>query len=159
MYTHSRYHCLHLSQPTVATTVSKNMTEICANITEMESLNTTIDWVSLSANACRQHGGDAIGDGCDTPFYVADVFFLSVLLFLGTFGVAVTLKDFKMTSIFPTAVRQLVSDFAVLLSIIIFVLIDMGLGVNTPKLMVPDKFQVRDYNYTTNSCIRCILHT
>nr|BAU71495.1 putative sodium-driven chloride bicarbonate exchanger [Phreagena okutanii] len=126
---------------TVATTAYKNLTEICANITDMESLNNTIDWITLSANSCREYGGDAIGDGCVEHHYVPDVFFLSILLFLGTFGVAVTLKDFKMTTIFPTAVRQLVSDFAVLLSIILFVLIDMGLGINTPKLLVPDKFQ------------------
>lgn len=79
---------------------------------------------------------------CADSGFIPDVFFLSVLLFLGTFFVAVTLKDFKQSSIFPTFVRQLVSDFAVLISIIVFVVVDILIGINTPKLRVPDKFQV-----------------
>lgn len=79
---------------------------------------------------------------CADSGFIPDVFFLSVLLFLGTFFVAVTLKDFKQSSIFPTFARQLISDFAVLISIIVFVVIDILLGINTPKLIVPDKFQV-----------------
>lgn len=108
----------------------------------MEGMNRTIDWMSLNSSQCRAWGGDAIGDGCDAPHYVADVFFFSILLYLGTFGVAVVLKDFKMTTLFPTFVRQLISDFAVLLSIILFVVIDILVGINTPKLIVPEKFQV-----------------
>ena len=60
-------------------------------------------------------------------------------------GVAIVLKDFKLTTIFPTFVRGLISDFAVLLSIILFVVIDIVCGLPTPKLTVPDKFQVCGY--------------
>lgn len=128
------------STPAV-TTVSKNLTEICTNISNYEALNNTLDWLSFGGPECRSWGGDAIGDGCDPPHYAPDVFFFSILLYLGTFGVAVILKDFKMTTLFPTFVRQLISDFAVLLSIILFVVIDIVVGVNTPKLVVPEKFQ------------------
>ena len=38
------------------------------------------------------YGGKTLGDGCYPKHYVSDVFFLSILLFLGTFGVAVVLK-------------------------------------------------------------------
>ena len=124
---------------TTVSTVSKNLTEICANIS---SSNETIMWADLNATDCIAKGGDTIGDGCNPPHYVADVFFFSVLLFLGTFGIAVALKDFKMTTIFPKFARQLISDFAVLLSIILFVVIDILVGINTPKLLVPEKFQV-----------------
>ncbi|KAH3715008.1 sodium bicarbonate cotransporter 3-like [Dreissena polymorpha] len=77
---------------------------------------------------------------CKSAPYIPDVFFFSVLLFLGTFGLAVTLKDFKAATVFPTFVRQLISDFAVLLSIIIFVVVDIVCKLPTPKLTVPDKF-------------------
>ncbi|XP_045168202.1 electrogenic sodium bicarbonate cotransporter 1-like isoform X6 [Mercenaria mercenaria] len=126
---------------TPVSTVTRNLTEICANITYKESMNETIDWLNLNATECVDNGGLSIGDGCNPPHYVADVFFFSVLLFLGTFGIAVALKDFKMTTIFPTFVRQLISDFAVLLSIILFVVIDILVGINTPKLLVPEKFE------------------
>lgn len=128
-----------VASSTPMTTLSRNLTEICENITHMESMNKTINWDN--ATECVDFGGYTIGDGCNPPHYVADVFFFSVLLFLGTFGVAVVLKDFKMTTIFPTFARQLISDFAVLLSIIIFVVIDILVGINTPKLLVPEKFE------------------
>ena len=75
---------------TVATTLDpRNLTAICDNIS---ALNTSIEWSVLSANACITWGGELLGDGCYPPHYVSDVFFLSILLFLGTFGVAVVLK-------------------------------------------------------------------
>lgn len=40
-------------------------------------------------------------------------------------------------------VRSTVSDFAVFLTIIIMVLLDYLVGVPTPKLKVPDHFQVK----------------
>jgi len=95
--------------------------------------------MSNTFHSCSELTGDY---SCHDAGYIPDVFFLSVLLFIGTFAVAVVLKDFKMTTIFPTWIRQLISDFAVLLSIIIFVVIDILIGINTPKLNVPDKFQV-----------------
>lgn len=119
-----------------------NLTEVCANNTRWETENNrSLNWASFNGTRCNLFGGDPQGDGCFPPHYVGDVFFFSILLFLGTFGVAVVLKDFKLSSIFPTFARQLISDFAVLLSIIIFVVIDILLGINTPKLLVPDKFQ------------------
>lgn len=105
-----------------------------------DCVNTTNLTVAMSYNqsSCMDLTGNYT---CTSPHYEPDVFFLSILLFLGTFGVAFVLKDFKQTTIFPTFVRQLISDFAVLLSIILFVVIDIVLGINTPKLLVPDKFQ------------------
>ncbi|KAL4222173.1 Sodium bicarbonate cotransporter 3 [Mactra antiquata] len=118
------------------------LTEVCDNITMWEiDHNSTLDWLSFNGTRCELWGGNPIGDGCFPPQFVPDVFFFSILLFLGTFGVAVVLKDFKMSTIFPTFARQLISDFAVLLSIIIFVVIDILLKLPTPKLLVPDKFQ------------------
>lgn len=44
---------------------------------------------------------------------------------------------------FCVQVRSTVSDFAVFLTIIIMVLLDYLVGVPTPKLKVPDHFQVK----------------
>ena len=66
---------------------------------------TALDWDSLSSKTCEKLGGDAIGSGCDTPLYVPDVFFLSCLLFLGTFALCMALKHFRSTRFFPNKVK------------------------------------------------------
>uniref|UniRef100_A0A671R869 Anion exchange protein n=1 Tax=Sinocyclocheilus anshuiensis TaxID=1608454 RepID=A0A671R869_9TELE len=42
---------------------------------------------------------------------------------------------------FPTTVRQLISDFAIILAILIFCGVDALVGVDTPKLLVPSEFK------------------
>lgn len=41
-----------------------------------------------------------------------------------------------------TQVRKLISDFAIILAILIFCGVDMLVGVDTPKLIVPSEFKV-----------------
>lgn len=41
-----------------------------------------------------------------------------------------------------TQVRKLISDFAIILAIFIFCGVDMLVGVDTPKLIVPTEFKV-----------------
>ena len=55
-------------------------------------------------------GGVVIGSGCDTPHYVADVFFFSCLLFIFTFGISITLKNFRNARFFPNKVRHVTSS-------------------------------------------------
>ena len=90
--------------------------------------------------------------------YSPDIFFLSVFLFFGTFFLCTFLKKFKYTPFFPTRVtsekifrlyvnsnfqiRSLITDYAVILTIIVFVLIDSHYGLATPKLIVPTVFKV-----------------
>ena len=45
-----------------------------------------------------------VGDGCNTPHYVPDVFLMSIILFMGTFLLSVELKDFKNALFFPSKV-------------------------------------------------------
>lgn len=40
-------------------------------------------------------------------------------------------------------VRQTLSDFAVLIAIVVAVGTDVAIGIPTPKLMVPEEFKVR----------------
>lgn len=69
--------------------------------------NSTVDDVSNSTTEDCQtmYNGTMIGPGCMTHYY-ADVFLLSVILFLGTFIISKTLKDFKGASFFPTKVSK-----------------------------------------------------
>ncbi|CAL1544319.1 unnamed protein product [Lymnaea stagnalis] len=89
---------------------------------------------------CKEEEGKFLGTGCKTPFYVPDVFFFSCLLFIGTFTLALSLKMSRNASFFPTVVRGIMSDFAVLIAILSMVLLDFLMGINTPKLHVPDEF-------------------
>jgi hypothetical protein len=63
----------------------------------------TIDWASLSNETCMMYGGHMAGHGCETK-YIADIFFFSILLFIGTFSLTLALVDFKRTTLFPTVV-------------------------------------------------------
>lgn len=49
---------------------------------------------------------------------------------------------FKKTCSFTTQIRQRISDFGVLLAILIMVGVDIAVGINTPKLIVPEQFKV-----------------
>ncbi|KFP28382.1 Electrogenic sodium bicarbonate cotransporter 1, partial [Colius striatus] len=100
--------------------------------------NTTIDWSSLSTKECLKYGGQLVGNNCD---YVPDITLMSFILFFGTYTCSMALKKFKTSRYFPTTARKLISDFAIILSILIFCGIDALVGVDTPKLIVPSEFK------------------
>lgn len=67
---------------------------------------------------------------------------MSILLTVGTFFLATTLKKMRNSCYFPSSVRQLLSDFAVMIAIASMTFVDIFVGVNTPKLNVPSTFRV-----------------
>ena len=91
--------------------------------------------------ACIGTGGVLVGDGCATPNYAPNVYYLSCLLFIATYLISIMLKDFKTSSFFSTKVRQIVSDFAVVIAIASMTLLDMWIRIDTPKLQVPTEFK------------------
>ncbi|XP_056601069.1 solute carrier family 4 member 4a isoform X4 [Triplophysa dalaica] len=95
-------------------------------------------WSSLTKKECLQYGGELVGKACD---YVPDVTLMSLILFFGTYTCSMCLKKFKFSSYFPTTVRKLISDFAIILAILIFCGVDALIGVDTPKLIVPTEFK------------------
>uniref|UniRef100_A0A6Q2WRS8 Anion exchange protein n=1 Tax=Esox lucius TaxID=8010 RepID=A0A6Q2WRS8_ESOLU len=101
-------------------------------------LNAT--WSSLSKKECLKYGGELVGKACQ---YVPDITLISFILFLGTYTTSMMLKKFKTSPFFPTWVRKLISDFAIILAIMIFCGVDILVGVDTPKLMVPTEFKVQ----------------
>ncbi|KAG7274225.1 hypothetical protein CRUP_007662 [Coryphaenoides rupestris] len=96
-------------------------------------------WSSLDVQACRRLGGTL---SCR---YVPDVLFWSVILFFTTFFLSSFFKQFKTKRYFPTKVRSTISDFAVFLTIMIMVLVDYLVGIPSPKLEVPERFQSRGW--------------
>ncbi|XP_053317619.1 electrogenic sodium bicarbonate cotransporter 1 [Spea bombifrons] len=100
--------------------------------------NETINWSSLTTKQCLKYGGNLIGNNCR---YVPDITLMSFILFFGTYTCSMALKKFKTSRYFPTTARKLISDFAIILSILIFCGIDALVGVDTPKLIVPSEFK------------------
>ncbi|XP_068425591.1 sodium bicarbonate cotransporter 3-like isoform X2 [Clinocottus analis] len=102
----------------------------------------SIQWDELSVKDCQDLQGDFLGLACSHrgPF-VPDVLFWSIILFFATFFLSSFLKRFKTMRYFPTKVRSSISDFAVFLTIMAMVLVDYLVGVPSPKLDVPDRFQ------------------
>lgn len=115
--------------------LNKLISNVTVNVTKYLDAS-----IKENREECDKLEGELIGTGCGTPFYVSDVFFCSALLFLGTFTIAMSLKMSRNASFFPTTVRGILSDFAVLIAILSMVIVDYLVGVNTPKLHVPQKF-------------------
>ncbi|XP_068261129.1 sodium bicarbonate cotransporter 3 isoform X6 [Nyctibius grandis] len=101
-----------------------------------------ITWSNLTVSECLEFHGVFRGSACGRHGpYIPDVLFWSVILFFTTFFLSSFLKQFKTKRYFPTKVRSTISDFAVFLTIVIMVLIDYLVGVPSPKLHVPEKFE------------------
>ncbi|XP_066483238.1 sodium bicarbonate cotransporter 3 isoform X10 [Tiliqua scincoides] len=101
-----------------------------------------IPWANLTVKECRTLHGAFVGSACGHHGpYFPDVLFWSVILFFTTFFLSSFLKQFKTKRYFPTKVRSTISDFAVFLTIVIMVIIDYLVGVPSPKLHVPEKFE------------------
>lgn len=101
-----------------------------------------ISWDQLGVKDCKRLHGEFVGSACshEGP-YTPDVLFWSIILFFTTFFLSSFLKQFKTKRYFPTKVRSTISDFAVFLTIMIMVLVDYLVGVPSPKLHVPDRFE------------------
>lgn len=111
---------------------STNTSDISSNYDSglLSFAKSSIDCLNLSGNWT-----------CELTFkkYHPDVFFFSILLFILTFLICMVLKSFKDSSFFPTFIRQILSDFAVLIAILSMSILNGALGVQTPKLTVPSK--------------------
>ncbi|KAG8442917.1 hypothetical protein GDO86_011650 [Hymenochirus boettgeri] len=101
-----------------------------------------VPWSNLTVPDCIRLNGSFTGAACGHHGpYIPDVFFWSVILFFTTFFLSSFLKQFKTKNYFPTKVRSTISDFAVFLTIVIMVVIDYLVGIPSPKLHVPEKFE------------------
>ncbi|KHJ88221.1 anion exchange protein [Oesophagostomum dentatum] len=99
---------------------------------------TFIDYSAATLENCRMIGGTFGGTSC---YALYDKILMSILLTIGTFCLAITFKKMRNSCYFPSRIRQLFSDFAVMISIAIMTSLDMVVGINTPKLNVPSSFR------------------
>ncbi|XP_027882317.1 electrogenic sodium bicarbonate cotransporter 4 isoform X2 [Xiphophorus couchianus] len=99
---------------------------------------TDLDWSQLSKKECVKYGGVLVGSSCK---YVPDLALMSFILFIGTYSMTVSLKKFKFSRYFPTKLRCLISDFAIILAIMFFCGLDCLLELDTPKLHVPTQIK------------------
>uniref|UniRef100_A0A3B4AYG2 Uncharacterized protein n=1 Tax=Periophthalmus magnuspinnatus TaxID=409849 RepID=A0A3B4AYG2_9GOBI len=96
---------------------------------------TDMGYSQLTKKDCVKFGGSLVGKACK---YVPDLALMSFILFFGTYSMTISLKKFKSSRYFPTKVGiALISDFAIFMSIMTFVGLDMLMGLDTPKLIVP----------------------
>ncbi|XP_011703363.1 PREDICTED: sodium-driven chloride bicarbonate exchanger isoform X4 [Wasmannia auropunctata] len=109
--------------------------------TSLPSSYNNMNWTTLDKTTCENYNGTMVGDGCSVPHYVPDVFLMSIILFMGTFLLSIELKDFKNALFFPSKVRQVVSDFAVIIAIFSMSTLDHFVAIPTPKLEVPAEFK------------------
>nr|XP_054587026.1 solute carrier family 4 member 4a isoform X3 [Nothobranchius furzeri] len=135
----TQYECLCMAPP-----ILENETEIGdpAEVSLWYFNNTGLPlnstWSSLTRSECIQYRGELVGDACGS---VPDITLMSFILFFGTYTTSMCLKKFKTSPFFPTTVRKLISDFAIILAILIFCGVDVLVGVDTPKLIVPNEFK------------------
>uniref|UniRef100_A0A665WTF1 Anion exchange protein n=1 Tax=Echeneis naucrates TaxID=173247 RepID=A0A665WTF1_ECHNA len=107
----------------------------------------SIQWSSLNVSMCKKLHGEFVGSACGHHGpYIPDVLFWSIILFFTTFCLSSFLKQFKTERYFPTKVRSSISDFAVFITIMIMVLVDYLMGIPSPKLHVPDRFEPTSKN-------------
>ncbi|KAK5900330.1 hypothetical protein CgunFtcFv8_025295 [Champsocephalus gunnari] len=101
---------------------------------------TDMDWSQLSKKECVKYGGVLVGNSCK---YVPDLALMSFILFFGTYSMTVSLKKFKFSRYFPTTLRSFLSDFSIIISILVFCGLDHLMELDTPKLHVPTEIKLR----------------
>lgn len=67
---------------------------------------------------------------------------MSIILMFGTFVLSVALKQMRTSGYLPTTIREILSNFAVIISIALMTCTDIFIGINTPKLTMPSTFTV-----------------
>ena len=99
------YECCCSPPPTTLsnyTTMSPLNTSMSPPNTSMSPDNSSINWHLLNCTYCLQLGGTVKFENCHgVDQHYPDVFFLSVILFLGTFEIAVGLKMLRNSRLFP----------------------------------------------------------
>ncbi|XP_045135608.1 sodium-driven chloride bicarbonate exchanger-like isoform X3 [Portunus trituberculatus] len=122
--------------------VDLNKSCICVPFNETEDVMESTDWSNMTSETCTEiYNGTMKGDGHECMHYYPDVYLLSLILFFGTFLIAIYLKDFKSAAFFPAKIRQVISDFAVIIAILVMSGIDFAIGIHTPKLEVPSELK------------------
>uniref|UniRef100_A0A5S6QAA9 Anion exchange protein n=1 Tax=Trichuris muris TaxID=70415 RepID=A0A5S6QAA9_TRIMR len=110
----------------------------CHCVRNSSNGSSTFMWANFTVEDCESDGGTAHGLRCH--FY-PDIFLFSLLLFLVAYLIMHSLKKFRMSVFFPDKVREALSNFAPLFSILIATVLSEVVGLNVPKLVLPSTFR------------------
>uniref|UniRef100_A0AC34QEZ2 Bicarbonate transporter-like transmembrane domain-containing protein n=1 Tax=Panagrolaimus sp. JU765 TaxID=591449 RepID=A0AC34QEZ2_9BILA len=94
--------------------------------------------LSVGVTRCIDLGGTPEGLQC---FFKPDVYMFSVLLTFGTFTIAYALHKFRDSRFFSSKIRNTISDFGVLIAIILMTLLTHTIGLEVPSLKVPSSLR------------------
>ncbi|KAL3989974.1 anion exchange family protein [Acanthocheilonema viteae] len=94
--------------------------------------------VDIDAEECSRRGGESFGLQCH---FKPDVYMLSILLTFGTFALAYGLNIFRRTHFLNSMVRNSISDFGVLIAIIVMTAVSKFIGLELPVLNIPANFR------------------
>ena len=137
-------HCVPATTTNSSTSSSSsNITDASAVLLQLASYSQqlhTWHW-KKAVSACQSDGGMWLPTGCQDNIRRPDIFFFSVIVFIATFVIAFALKQLRNSSFFPTRVRSIISDFAVVLAILLMTLIASLSAFHLPTLQIPSKFQ------------------
>ncbi|KAI6191820.1 Anion exchange protein [Aphelenchoides bicaudatus] len=92
----------------------------------------------ISYEGVRALGGIPQGLAC---FFKPDIFIFSILLALCTFFVAMKLNNFKDSPYLAWKIRHAISDFGIVIAIVLFTVVSMLTGLDVPKLKFPMTLQ------------------
>ena len=111
--------------------------------TSFNDSNTDAKFKNICSFSMMVNGSLSSVAGQEAPgcHFVPNAFIMSLLLFFGTYLIAMYLKRFKNERFFPTIVRSYISDFAVIIAILLMVVVDILFAIETPKLEVPREFK------------------
>ena len=113
--------------------------EIGCSCLEPDNLTDETPWLdNYTKIECIENNGTLAGQGCE---YEPNVFLMSIILFAGSFTISFSLKNFRNTGYFPGRIRNILSDFSVIIAIISMTGVNYLADVKTPKLEVPSSFK------------------
>ncbi|CAJ0602477.1 unnamed protein product [Cylicocyclus nassatus] len=98
----------------------------------------TLRLKDITAEECAAKGGEAVGLQCH---FKPDVYMLSVLLTFGTFALAYGLDRFRNSKYLLSTLRNAISDFGVVIAIVVMTAFSHFIGLDVPSLNVPESFK------------------
>uniref|UniRef100_A0A0N5AHG9 Anion exchange protein n=1 Tax=Syphacia muris TaxID=451379 RepID=A0A0N5AHG9_9BILA len=90
------------------------------------------------AEECTSEGGSLVGMQCH---FKPDVYVFSILLTFGTFALTYGLNIFRKTNYLSSTLRNSISDFCVLIAIIVMTALSQYIGLEVPVLDIPASFR------------------
>ncbi|KAI6205230.1 Anion exchange protein [Aphelenchoides besseyi] len=94
--------------------------------------------LSIGVTRCRALGGTPQGLAC---FFKPDILIFSILLAICTFFVSMKLTNFRNSPYLAWKIRHVISDFGVVIAVVIFTLLSKMTGLDVPSLKFPLKLQ------------------